>query len=1503
MLAGHNQVNLTLNLGKAFDITYIRLVFHSPRPQSFAIYKRSSENGTWTPYQFYSATCRDSYGLPESQYAPRGEDTRALCTSEYSDISPLTGGNIAFSTLEGRPAAYFFDSSAEMQEFVSATDIRITLDRMNTFGDEYFGDAQVLRSYFYAIADFAVGARCKCNGHASVCTEAREGGRRGRECRCEHNTDGPDCQRCLPFYNDAPWRRATAQDAYECKACECNGFATRCFFDKDLYEQTGHGGHCLDCLGNRAGANCERCKDTFYEREDKVCINCNCDEKGSRSLQCNARGQCQCKPGVTGEKCDRCEANHYDFGPHGCTPCNCNEAGSADNSPNCDPYSGACACKEHVEGKRCAVCKPGFFNLDTENEFGCTPCFCYGHSSVCQSAPGYSKVTIESAFARGNEKWTAEDVTAQPIPSEYNSITQTIGVSAPSRDPVYFVAPDKFLGDQRASYNQDLSFHLRIGENGPSPTVQDVVLEGSGLSISQAIFGQGNKLPTVKDQEYTFRLHENQDYGWQPRLTARELMSLLSNLTAIKIRGTYTPEGVGFLDDVKLQAARRGAAGQSAQWIEMCTCPEGYVGQFCESCAPGFRHDPVHGGPFARCVPCNCHGHADICDADTGRCICQHNTAGDNCDRCAKGYYGNALQQTSNDCKPCPCPDGGPCFQLPDETVICLECPKGYAGPKCDLCSDGFYGDPTGRFGDVKLCQACDCNENVDPNAVGNCNRTSGECLKCIYNTGGFECESCLPGFYGDPLSQTKGDCKPCQCSPYGTNETKFGPLICDQFTGQCQCKPHVLGTNCDSCEPGYFNILSGEGCQACDCDPIGSVNHTCNVNTGQCVCREGITGLHCDQCLPYHYGFSTDGCKPCDCDGIGSTNLQCDPSGQCPCYENVEGRRCDRCKENKYDRQHGCRDCPACYNLVQDAVSAHRSKLNELKRVLKDIANNPTTTDDSDFESRLAEVQRNVDKLHEDAKTGAGSEDTSLLQKIEDFRKQLEAVASSTTQVKKWTKQAAIATEQGEKNVTMAEKTIERIQSNLKNTMEYLQTDGKAALQKALDRSNEFGQRSAQMSDIVRKARTKAEQQEDEVEKIKKIAEEAKNVSSKAFTLANSALNQQQNTSNELRKLGGDIVQLGQKLEGIKGYATMTSARVNATHEDALSVYSDIFALILPDINVPKIKEDANIAKVEAERMKTDAEELVSSHTELLKDLNIQMEQSEGLLQAGEQQRDKATELLSQVDAAYAKATEAVETGEKIFLEAQETYATLQKFDKQVQESRAQAPKALKQKPNITQLITEAKIKTNDARLALAGAQTNSQNARDSAQDAQVKYADQASKEADEIRQGAQETKEKAGKLRDEADLLAERVVETGRNVGQLEQQATRDEDLTSSAKKNVGQAKSDVSDAAKQVQKALEEVEAIIKELNEYSDTNDDSQDLNNLEERLEAAKQEFDRANLDNRIESLTSAKQAQTQWMKSYQEDLERLVAEVDNIGEISEALPSNCFKQLALEPDP
>lgn len=154
-----HQVNLTLHLKKSFEITYVRLKFQSPRPESFAIYRRMSIDGPWLPYQYYSHSCRGFYQIMDVNYVIGGDETRALCTSEFSDISPLTGGEVAFPTLEGRPSAYNFDSSKELQDWVTATDIRITLDRLNTFGDEVFGDEKVLRSYFYAISDFAVGAR------------------------------------------------------------------------------------------------------------------------------------------------------------------------------------------------------------------------------------------------------------------------------------------------------------------------------------------------------------------------------------------------------------------------------------------------------------------------------------------------------------------------------------------------------------------------------------------------------------------------------------------------------------------------------------------------------------------------------------------------------------------------------------------------------------------------------------------------------------------------------------------------------------------------------------------------------------------------------------------------------------------------------------------------------------------------------------------------------------------------------------------------------------------------------------------------------------------------------------------------------------------------------------------------------------------------------------------------------------------------------------------------
>lgn len=49
------------------------------------------------------------------------------------------------------------------------------------------------------------------------------------------------------------------------------------------------------------------------------------------------------------------------------------------------------------------------------------------------------------------------------------------------------------------------------------------------------------------------------------------------------------------------------------------------------------------------------------------------------------------------------------------------------------------------------VCKPCNCGGNVDLNARGNCDRLTGQCLKCLGNTAGWNCDRCKENHYGDP--------------------------------------------------------------------------------------------------------------------------------------------------------------------------------------------------------------------------------------------------------------------------------------------------------------------------------------------------------------------------------------------------------------------------------------------------------------------------------------------------------------------------------------------------------------------------------------------------------------------------------------------------------------------------------------------------------------------------------------------------------------------------------
>lgn len=354
------------------------------------------------------------------------------------------------------------------------------------------------------------------------------------------------------------------------------------------------------------------------------------------------------------------------------------------------------------------------------------------------------------------------------------------------------------------SYGQSLAFDYRVDRGGRRPSAHDVILEGAGLRVTAPLMPLGKTLPCGITKTYTFRLSEHPSSNWSPQLSSFEYRRLLRNLTALWIRATYGEYSTGYIDNVTLISARP-ISGAPAPWVEQCVCPVGYKGQFCQECASGYKRDSARLGPFGTCVPCNCQG-GGTCDPDTGDCYSGDENPDVECADCPIGFYNDPHDPRS--CKPCPCRNGFSCSVMPEtEEVVCSNCPLGVTGARCELCADGYFGDPFGERGPVRPCQPCQCNNNVDPSATGNCDRLTGRCLKCLHNTAGVHCDQCKAGFFGDPLAPSPEDkCRACNCNPVGSE-----PAECRR-DGSCICKPGFGGLNCEhaalvSCPDCYNQV------------------------------------------------------------------------------------------------------------------------------------------------------------------------------------------------------------------------------------------------------------------------------------------------------------------------------------------------------------------------------------------------------------------------------------------------------------------------------------------------------------------------------------------------------------------------------------------------------------------------------------------------------------------------------------------------------------------------
>uniref|UniRef100_A0A8C3LQM7 Laminin subunit alpha 5 n=1 Tax=Chrysolophus pictus TaxID=9089 RepID=A0A8C3LQM7_CHRPC len=576
--------------------------------------------------------------------------------------------------------------------------------------------------------DSAISLSLFYNNGAQPC-QCHEAGARGSQCEpfggqcpCKSNVIGRECSRCATGYWGFP----------NCRPCDCG---TR------LCDEVT--GQCI-CPPHTLKPECVVCEPQTFGCHPLIgCEDCNCSQPGVQELTelgCDVdSGQCKCKPNIIGRRCDLCAPGYYHY--PSCRRCDCHPDGT--EASVCDPVTGQCHCKENVEGSRCDQCRLGTFSLDASNPKGCTKCFCFGATNRCRSAVKYRAEFIDM------NGWLLMSSDRQEVPTTLSLREQLLHADLrnllDAYQELYWVAPSSYLGDRVSSYGGHLRYELHSDPRRgdvfiPMESRPDVILKGNQMSI---MFLEGSYPSPGEVHEGQLQLVESNFRHTETHnpVSREELMMVLANLEQLQIRALFSQLSSSVsLRRVVLEIATDAATGVPASNVELCFCPANYLGDSCQECAPGYYRD-TKGLFLGKCIPCNCNGHSDQCLPGSGICLTTP--------------WGQCLGTTSGDS--CTFPFTPFCFSFAigcvhkGSSTQCL-CKPGYAGPNCERCAPGYYGNPL-VIG--SSCQPCDCSGNTDPNMLfSSCDSLTGTCTGCMHHTAGARCEVCAPGFYGDAVAK-----------------------------------------------------------------------------------------------------------------------------------------------------------------------------------------------------------------------------------------------------------------------------------------------------------------------------------------------------------------------------------------------------------------------------------------------------------------------------------------------------------------------------------------------------------------------------------------------------------------------------------------------------------------------------------------------------------------------------------------------------------------------------
>uniref|UniRef100_A0AAX7V704 Laminin, beta 2-like n=1 Tax=Astatotilapia calliptera TaxID=8154 RepID=A0AAX7V704_ASTCA len=754
------------------------------------------------------------------------------------------------------------------------------------------------------------------------------------------------------------------------------------------------------------------------------CQPCNCDPRGIivMGAPCDQiSGDCSCKRYVTGRYCNQCLPEYWGLSNDlaGCRPCDCDFGGAFNN--RCMMETGQCDCRRHLIGRQCSDVQPGYFcaPLDFYKYEAEDPDVRTVHREhtlshmVTWTGPGFSRVKDGAGlvFTIDNIPYPMEYdimIRYEPEVCEYgeNMIVESKSkikykiylslhvLSCSMCSYRYIQMPRPFCFEPSNRYVVTIRFQ-RHGATHRHLTafilIDSLVLIPKYMELPGF---QGNTPESEQRQEEMIRYMCLDSFMITPMPALAEMCSkLICSISSIIHDGALPcecdPQG-------SLSGECDVVGGQ-------CRCKPNVIGRRCDQCAPGtygfgvsgctacdchsdgslsHQCDPVTGQcqcrqgatgrqcsdcqpgqwGFPSCTPCQCNGHADLCDPRTGECRgCRDFTAGHLCERCMDTFFGNPALGSGQHCRPCPCPNNPnsdnfnalSCQVDHTSDQIMCNCKQGYMGLRCDQCAPGYYGNPEQPGGQ---CFPCECNGNIDTQDPESCDPRTGECIKCLYHTDGPSCAQCQIGYYGNALAH---DCRRCTCVTAGTLQSACsdGHCDCDRQTGACLCREHVVGHNCDQCAPNYWNFGQDQGCEPCNCNSQHALGTHCNMFTGQCHCHSGFGGKQCTECELFHWGDPREQCHECNCNPEGTEIAQCDRlTGACECREGAAGLQCNQCARGFTGIFPKCIQCHPCFQLWDDALCQIRRDLDHIQSRVQEILKGGITPGAGD--ARIKELE-----------------------------------------------------------------------------------------------------------------------------------------------------------------------------------------------------------------------------------------------------------------------------------------------------------------------------------------------------------------------------------------------------------------------------------------------------------------------------------------------------------------------------------------------------------------